>query len=142
VSPEKAPGPSMDRRMLGAVLDGDQEEWKATSSSIEAVHFFQVLTVAATAAIFRKWPQDPSVQEIADYVAGMLAKIPGDAHVSPTVIEALIRGLLGEEEFLEGLPSQEVVSAALLLVQSIQREVLLTPLDRETYLAEILNAVD
>jgi hypothetical protein len=142
-SPDQPPTVALERAMLEAILAGNADAWQSASSSLEGERAFRVLGIATSAAIFRRWPDDPPLQEVSDYVSNMVARIPGELlPVAPAVIEAVIRGSLGEKELLIGLPPKEIVYAELLIIQSIQKEVLTGSSDRESYLAEVLAAAD
>jgi hypothetical protein len=133
---------AVERSMLEAILDGDADAWTTTSSSIEGERAFRVLTTAMSAAVFRRWHDDPSLAEVSNYVAEMSASIPGEMPVPPALVEALIRGSLGETQLLKGIPSKDVVLGALLIIQFIQKDVLAASVDREAYIVEVLDAVD
>lgn len=139
--PDSSSPSGVERRMLEAVLDGDAQSWRTLSQSLTGERAFDVMGVATEAAVFRKWPKDPSVQEIANYVGIIQSRFPADLPVGRAVIESVIRGALGEPELVRGIPGNEIIVAELLIVKSIQYDVLVNSEDRQAYLNEILTAV-
>ncbi len=129
-----------ERAMIEAVLDEDQAAWQAASSQIEAARLYEVITVATTAAVFRRWPTDPSMAQIADYVEGLFKRLPADAHVAPAVVEAVVRGSLGDSAAVRGTSVKDIIPAQLLLLQAICRELIHTAEERENFLAEVIAA--
>ena len=61
-------GSSLERSMLQAILDGDGKSYSDYLSALPSDRAFQTLGVATSAAVFRKWPDDPSLQAVVDYV--------------------------------------------------------------------------
>jgi hypothetical protein len=127
--------------MLEAILDGEGQSWEALAASLSDERAFRVLTGGATVAVYRRWPDDPSLRNISDYVAEIGVRYPAELPVAPSVIESVIRGALGEPELLRGTPAKEIALAQLLIIKSIQYDVLTTPADREAWLSDVLDAV-
>jgi hypothetical protein len=131
-----------ERKMLEAILDSDGKSWASLSSELPAERALRIMAIATSAVVFRKWPNDPSLQEIASYVAEIAGRFPVGLPVAPVIIESVIRGVLGEPELLQGTPGREIVLAELLIVKSMQDEVLLSSADRDAYITEVLEAAD
>jgi hypothetical protein len=140
-SQDSSSGSEVERMMLEAILEGDGKSWRSLASTLSGERAFEVMGVATSAAVFRKWPQDPSLSEIAEYSSEISRRFPADLPVGVSVIESIIRGVLGEPELVKGTPGKDIIVAELLIVKSIQFDVLTEPAERQAYIAEILTAV-
>lgn len=133
-------GPSTERAMLEAILDGNGELWDRLASELSAERALRIMAIATSAVIFRKWPDDPSLQEVAAYVVEIKTRFPADLPVAAAIIEAVIRAVFGESELLDGIAGEEVFIAESLIIKSMQYDVLISSEDRQSYLSEVLTA--
>jgi hypothetical protein len=131
-----------EQLMLEAILDGDGESWRNYITALPGDEAYGALTVATSAAVFRKWPDDPSLQAIADYVSEIIGRYPAEMPLARATIESVIRGAFGETELLDGTRSEEIILAEILLIRSIGLDVLTSKAQRESFLAEVLAAID
>jgi hypothetical protein len=102
----------------------------------------RTLAIATSAAVFRKWPEDPSLQAVVDYVAEIDRRFEGELPVARLDLESVIRGIFGEPNLIDGTASKVVVGAELLIIRSIGFDVLASAKERQAYLAEVLEALD
>jgi hypothetical protein len=135
------PGPSVEKSMLEAILDGDGKSYRNYLSAIPGDRAFQILGVATSAAVFRKWPDDPSLQAVVAYVDEVEKRYPEELPVARSVIESVVRGIFGETDLLDGTPGEEILVAEVLLIKSIGFDVLVSTEHRNAYFNEVLAAV-
>ena len=133
---------SADRSMLEAILGGDGRMWKQYSSAIPGERVFQIIGIATSAAVFRKWSEDPSLQTVVDYVAEIDRRFPSELPVARATLESVIRGIFGETDLIDGMSSQDIVVAEILITRSIGFDILTSDAQRNSYFDEVLAAVD
>ena len=143
MSPEldESSKPSTERLMLEAVLDGEGSSWQRYSTILPAERALRVMAIATSAAVFRKWPEDPAWQTVVQYVEEIDKRYPEELPITRAVIESVIRGAFGESDLLSGTPGEQIVVAEALLIRSIGFDVLASSNQRTAYLAEVLAAV-
>ena len=129
-----------EQLMLEAILDGGS--WGEYLSALPPERGLRTLAIATSAAVFRKWPEDPSLETIVDYVSEIDRRYTGELPVARVEIESVIRGIFGEPGLIDGTSSKVVVGAQLLIIRSIGFDVLSSATERNAYLAEVLEAVD
>lgn len=133
---------SPERSMLESILDGDGKAWREHISTLPGDHAYRLMTIATSAAVFRKWPDDPALTNIVEYVTEIGRRFPSDSPVPPSVIESVIRGVFGETELLQGTASDQIILAEVMIVKSIGYDVLSSDAERKEYLSEVLSAIN
>jgi hypothetical protein len=143
MNPEQNESPEArtEKLMLEAILDGEGSSWQRYSTALPAERALRVMAIATSAAVFRKWPDDPSLQAVVDYVEEIDKRYPEELPIARTVVESVVRGAFGESDLLSGIPGEQIVVAEALLIRSIGFDVLTSPTQRTAYLAEVLTAV-
>jgi hypothetical protein len=136
-----SPKENTEKMMLEAILDGEGSSWQHYSTSLPAERALRVMAIATSAAIFRKWPDDPSLEAVVAYVEEVDKRYPEELPIGRSVIESVIRGAFGESDLLTGTPGEQIVVAEALLIRSIGFDVLSSPVQRTAYLDEVLTAV-
>ncbi|MFI7588326.1 hypothetical protein ACIB24_14750 [Spongisporangium articulatum] len=127
--------------MVDAMLARDGQAWADSLGGLSSQEISAVMSAAFAAAVYRRWPEDPSLEEIAGY-ATSLSSAPGEkVVVAASTIEAGIRAALGEMEMLNGISAEDRVPAYLLVIHAIQDDGVLGSHNRDEYVAEIIDAV-
>ena len=134
-------GPSAEQLLIEAVLDGDSRSWQSRVAAVPGDRFVETLSVAASAAVFRKWPDDPSLPEMVDYATEIERRYPTQLPVARAVIESVIRAAFGETDLLHGTDAKSIVVAQGMVIRSIGFDVLVTPAQRNSYFSEVIDAL-
>ena len=127
--------------MIDALLNRQGTVWVERLRSLGDETGYRAMIGAATVAVYRRWPADPSDAEITEY-AGALGERSAAAGppVSSAAIEALILTAFGREGQIRGLSVTELMPASAYLIHSVQDEGFLPDSDREKYLADVVEA--
>jgi hypothetical protein len=137
---QQSVGKSTERAMLEAVLNGDVADWDRASGVLGGARAYELMTTATSAAVFRRFPNDPSRDAIAEYVSGIYAKARTPLSIAAALVEAVIRAAFGEVELLDEISAKDILPVEIFIVQTISQEVINTSESRLHYLDEVLEA--
>ena len=111
-----------ERAIIGALIDGDAEGWKAAMTSLESGRASRVMMTTFANACFRKFPESVSDDDIATYVRELRERhLPGaDLGIVPT--KMAIRGVLGKPGALNGISATDLLTAQIVITNDVAQE--------------------
>jgi hypothetical protein len=131
---------SLEREALTALFFDDLDRLDRVAHELGDVRYFELLTAATAAVVFKLWPQDPDPGDVPVFAQRISGYVSGN--VSPAVIEAVIRSSLGEHDLIKDIPARDLLPAYFLIVRTGLHTALVEEGDRRSAIAEVADAFE
>lgn len=131
-----------EREFLEHLLEGEMNEWKSGIDDLGEERAFRVMMTAFTAAAFRQFPGDATATDVAAYVSQLRSRLAAGQDLKTLPTEAALRGVLGQPDAMAGIPLSDILAAQVAVVSAVAHDYPLRGVERETYIAEVLEALD
>lgn len=97
-----------EARMLSAELRGDEEQWRRLRDvDREEGGWFEIMPVAFAMAAVRRFGQEADGRLVTRFVARFLERAPQERTFGARDVEAVLRGVLGEERLLAAVDAKQ-----------------------------------
>lgn len=130
-----------ERTLLLAAITEDAKPPHDVIERLGDERVYELMSAAMAEAIDRSVTRGVAPGRVREYVAELLGRFP-NADLSPDVLEAVIRGALGEEGLLAPVTFDEVLSASRLLTFDLMSRRELDAAGREEFARAAVELAD
>jgi hypothetical protein len=130
-----------ERRLIEGIFDGDEETVRALTRSLDSERVHRVMLGAFTLAVHRQFPGEYTPEHVSAFVADLRRRLENGEQLNPMPTEALVRSALDEPDLRRGINAQDAFNAYVAVTFAYGQDHNLHGLEREEFVAEVLEAV-
>lgn len=128
---------------LTAMITHGAEEPTGLVQRLGDDRVFALIAAASMVAVTRKFSSSTPVSEMQIYVADLKQRFRDNtSEIKPAMVEAVIRSAFGEEQLLEGLNRDDIISTMFMLTYAIMSYENLQDEELDQYVNEVIQLAD
>jgi hypothetical protein len=130
-----------ERRVVESLLDGDGEKWRTALAELPRDQALRIIMATFANALYKQFPEDFTIDQIADYVAELRQKNLPDADLAVMPTELAIRGVLLDPELFTEISGEELLTAQMVVTNDIAHRRRIIGQARDEFVKEILDSL-